>query len=155
MAEPFLIYLNQLKDGAVQKFDISLPSDFLNISEPELAFPDPVSIKGEAYLAEEDLILHFDASTSGRMPCAACNQMTPFPLAVKGFYHTESLAEVSDLTFDFRPAVRDALLVDLPQIAECKGKCPERAALAKFLKKETAKDETTAHFPFANLKLPS
>jgi uncharacterized metal-binding protein YceD (DUF177 family) len=154
MSDPFIIILDRLNGGVVQKIDAILPSDFFDISEADLFFNDPVKVSGEAYVTDEDLVLHLNASTFAQMPCSVCNQRVSLPLSIKGYYHTEPLNEITGPFFDFRNSLREALLIELPKVVECKGRCPERESLAPFLRKETKSDAPTHYFPFNDLKLP-
>ncbi len=154
MSDPFIVCIDHLRGGAVQKIDTSLSSEFLDIHEADLTFKDTVKISGEAYVTDEELVLHLNASTSMEMPCCVCNRFISLPLAIKGYYYTEPLTDIKDPLFDIRNVLREALLVELPKIAECKGNCPERETIAPFLRKNTKSDAPTNYFPFNDLKLP-
>jgi uncharacterized metal-binding protein YceD (DUF177 family) len=154
MSDPFIICIDRLKNGAVQKLDSVFPSDFIDVDEPDLHFHDAVQVKGEAYLTDDDLVLHFSASTIARMKCCVCNQTVPFTISVKGFYHTAPLSEIRDPLFDFRSVLREALLIELPKVTECKGNCPERESMRPYLHQESKTDASTHYFPFNDLKLP-
>jgi hypothetical protein len=91
------------------------------------------------------------------MPCSVCNKMIKTPLTVGNFYHAEPLCEISEAIYDFRAALREALLIELPRTVECKstasnkqGSCPSRETLAPFLRAET-RSET--YFPFADIDI--
>jgi hypothetical protein len=153
MSEPFIIYIDRLKEGVVQKIDALLSSDFFEVDEPDLHFKDAVKVSGEAYLTDEDLVLHLTASTIAQMACSICNRMVPWPLCIKGYYHAEPLSDIRGARFDYRPVLREALLVELPKVAECSGGCLERKTIEPFLHKEK-QDNPTHYFPFTDLKLP-
>jgi uncharacterized metal-binding protein YceD (DUF177 family) len=154
MSEPYIICIDRLVDGVVQRFDAILPQEFIGVDEPDLHFCDAVKVSGEAYLTDEDLVLHLSASTIVTMACCVCNRPVPLPLSINSYYHAEPLASIKGTVFDFRPTLRESLLIELPKIAECKGNCPERAALAPFLRKTAAPDISPHYFPFNDLKLP-
>ncbi len=153
MSDPFIIYFDQLKEGDVQRIDTSLSSEFIDINETDLFFKEAVKVSGEAYVTDDDFVLHLNASTSAEIPCSVCNRLVSIPLAIKGYYHTEPLADIKSPFFDFRGILRELLLVELPKVAECRGNCPEREALASFLRKEAKADASTHYFPFNDLKL--
>lgn len=148
MSQPYLISIDYLRAGAIQKFTMVLAPDFLEINEPELRFCEEVSVTGEAYLVEENLILHFDAKTGIEMPCSICNQKTFMTLSIKGVYHTVSLEKYFAATFDLRPALREELLIELPRTIECQGNCPERSCISSFMQ---AKEKDKNYFPFSSL----
>jgi uncharacterized metal-binding protein YceD (DUF177 family) len=154
MSDPFIICIDQLKGGAVQKIDTSLSSEFFDIHEADLSFNDAVKVSGEAYVTDEDLVLHLNASTSAEIPCCVCNRWVSLPLAINGYYYTEPLTDIATPFFDIRTILREALLVELPKVAECKGNCPERETIAPYLRKEAKSDVPTHYFPFNDLKLP-
>ncbi len=154
MSEPFIISIDRLNEGVVQKINVSLRSDFFEVNEPDLSFNDLVEVSGEAYLTDEDLVLHLSASTIAQIPCSICNRTVPFQLAIKGYYHAEPLTDIRTGLFDYRGVLREALLIELPKAAECRGGCPERAMIAPYLRKKNAPDATAHYFPFNDLKLP-
>lgn len=152
VSSSFEILVDRLRGGQVQKIQESFDPSFLEIQESELAFHVPVVVKGEAYLTESELILHLNATTRASMPCAICNKMIDKELKITGFYHAQPLDEIKGAIFDFREALREALLIEVPRTIECNGgKCPERATIAPFLRPE-ARVEKTTYFPFKDLE---
>ena len=153
MKETFQILVDRLKGGQIEKIAESFDPSFLGIQEVELRFDAPVVVKGEAYLSEDELILHLKASTEAVMPCAVCNQMIKVELKIENFYHTQPLKEIPGAIFNYQEALREALLIELPQYVECrgskKGKCPERASIASYLRVEKHAEKT--YFPFKDL----
>lgn len=135
MKEAFKIFVERLKKGQVEKIDESFDPDFLEIHEKELAFQDPVAVKGEAYLADQELILKF-ASISARalLPCSICNQEVAYPIEIRDFIMAKPLAEIKSHVFDFRQELREAILLEVPFIVECHdGACPERKNLSRYM----------------------
>lgn len=152
MDDVFQILIDRLKNGQTQKIKESFSPDFLDVSEKELQFLDPVEVSGEAYLSDQELILHFCIATKGFMPCVICNKMASFNLSIPNFYHAVPLQEIPGAIFDFRSSLREALLLELPQYTECnQGKCPEREIIAPYLKDETKNKKHHTYFPFSNL----
>ena len=153
MTEEFTILIDRLKEGQVQKLTGSYNPAFLQIDEPELQFRSPVSVKGEAYLTDTDLIIHLKANTLAKMPCAVCNQMFETEVKIESFYHAQPIAEIPSHVFDFSESLREALLIELPRYVECsKGKCPERATMTPYLKPEERQEKST-YFPFSDIDL--
>lgn len=151
MNDPFQIWVDRLKGGQTQKISESLNPTFLDIQEEELKLNSPVVVMGEAYLSDDELILRLTASTQVFMPCAICNQMIPVSLSVNDFYHAQPLSEIPSAIYDFRPPLREALLIELPKYVECnQGKCPDRKLIAPYMRSGERKKEDT-HFPFSNL----
>ena len=149
MKESFQILVDRLKGGGTQKIDESFSPAFLQIEEKELRFDAPVAVKGEAYLTENELILHLRASTEAAMPCAICNKMIRTKLKIDDFYHAEPLKDIPGAIFDYREALREGLLIEVPQFVECGGKCPERPSITPYLRAEKRAEKT--YFPFKDI----
>ncbi|HAB99332.1 MAG TPA: hypothetical protein DCE71_05875 [Parachlamydiales bacterium] len=153
MSEPFKIYIDRLRGGANQVIDAQLDPSFLDVNEPDLSFPEPVQLKGDAYLTDEHLIIHLKASTKAIRLCAICNQPTPTEVVVHNFYHTEMIQDIPSAVFDFREVLREALLIEIPLVVECNaGKCPEREAIAPFMSSKERKENPT-YFPFTDIDM--
>lgn len=153
MDEPFKIYIDRLRGGANQVIDAELDPSFLEVDEPDLSFPEPVQLNGDAYLTDEHLIIHLKALTRARRLCAICNQPTLIDVAAHNFYHTEMIQDIPSAVFDFREVLREALLIEIPLIVECnKGKCPERASIAPFMSSQERKENPT-YFPFTDIEI--
>jgi uncharacterized metal-binding protein YceD (DUF177 family) len=143
----FNILIDRLKGGQTLKIEEKADPAFLGPDEPELLFKTPVTVKGEAYLTDDHLILHLKATTQATMPCAVCNTMIKIELKVENFYHTEPVEEIRSAVYDFSEVLREALLIELPRTVECNGgKCPDRATIEPFLRPQ---DRT--NFPFADI----
>lgn len=140
-----VIYVDRLADGEVEKFEGTISSAFLG-TDP--GFQDTVSLSGEAYVAQDHLILKLQAKTAAKLPCSICNELTEVPLELTDFYHAEPLESIGS-SFDFSNLLREDLLLQLPQFAECEGNCPEREKLKKFLNKPATVD--SSQFPFSSL----
>lgn len=153
MDEYFKIFFEQLRDGNTEKIDITCDPAFLEVKDEALSFKQPVKIQGEAYLADDTLILHLNISTSAAIPCSICNAPVESPIELKGFYHTEPIEEIKHGYFNFQEVVREAILLEVPPFAECHaGNCPDRKGISKYLKKPiNAKNE--GHQPFADINL--
>ena len=151
--ENLKIYIDRLKGGQTLKIDETLSSNFLDIHEQDLLFEGPVRLKGEAYLANEHLIIHLNIETTATLPCSVCNDPVHIPIVIKNIYLTESLSKIKGATFDMTDEVRESILLQTPLFTEChQGKCPEREKLKKFLNaQQKQSNDDIAHFPFADL----
>ncbi len=152
MDERFKIFLEQLKSGGTERIDIACSPDFLGVNEENLHYEGSVRVKGEVYLADEELILHFDASAQAIIPCSICNEPVEVKTEVLNYYHAESTAEIKTGFFNFQALLREAILLEAPQFAECEGGCPQRRQLDKFLKKPKASGGD-GYQPFADVNL--
>ncbi|HEY4255448.1 MAG TPA: hypothetical protein VGM34_03785 [Chlamydiales bacterium] len=151
MYEAFQVFIDRLKKGEAHKIEGPFAPDFLDVAEAELKFLKPVMVHGEAYLADEHLVVCLTASTEAKMPCAVCNEMITVPLAINHFYQTIPLEEIPSNLYDVGADLREALLIELPRTVECnRGKCPQRKNLAPYLRSEKESIQPT-HFPFAEL----
>lgn len=144
------IHVEQLEEGKHDLIDLSLPPDFLDVSEEELAFKSPVTVKGKASVITGHLILELSVATEAEMPCSICNKNILVTLANPQISHTIPLIELPSTLFDYTELLREEILVLVPQFAECKeGKCPERGSLNKYMGKQES--DPNQHFPFADL----
>jgi uncharacterized metal-binding protein YceD (DUF177 family) len=151
MDEPFKIWIDRLRGGTTQKIKETVNPAFLDVKEEDLRFETPVVVQGEAYVSEDQLILRLKAETLAAMPCAICNQVTHTEVKIENFYHTEPTEEIPGAIFDFREALREALLIELPKYVECSGgKCPERPSIAPYMRSEKRVEKTT-YFPFKDI----
>lgn len=150
------IFIDRLKDGHIEKFSGELSTDFLQIKEEELTFTAPITLKGEAYLAIDHLILRLHIETKLSMPCSICNHPTELKVNVPDFYHAAPLSEIRSSIFDYTEALREDILLQVPQFIECNNnKCPERENIKVYLKTEKEPGQTPkashVHFPFSDL----
>jgi len=149
--DAFKVYIDRLHNGKTQKVKGRFPPEFLDVDEESLRFEKPVAVNGEAYIAEEDLILHFAIKAEALMPCSICNDMTPIEISLPSFYEAVPLTEIKGALYDFRDCLREEILLQIPHTVECHGgKCPERKGMEPYLKAETANDPE-GYQPFADL----
>lgn len=149
----FKIYIDQLRFGKVAELESEIPPDFLELeADDELVCKKPVHIKGEAYVANQELVLHFELETEGELPCTICNLPVHVEFANRNFYHVIPLDEIKSSVFDFKELAREALLLEAPHFVECQGgKCPQRDELEKYFKKPSS-DQGETYRPFADLE---
>jgi uncharacterized metal-binding protein YceD (DUF177 family) len=155
MDDAFKIYIEQLRDGHSERIDEAFDPGFLDIHEKEVAFVDPVRVRGHAYLADDKLVLNLDISTFVELPCVICNDPVKVEIKDRNFYHVEPLEEIRTGIYNFKDLLRETVLIDIPPFAEChQGKCPHRAEIAHYFKPEAAggkeNDEEEGYTPFAN-----
>lgn len=149
--DAFKIFVEQLRAGNVEKINEELKPDFLDIHEKELSFSDPVFLKGEAYLAENELILHFTIETLAELPCSICNGAVKVPIKVQNMYHHEPLSVVKSGIFNMVDVLREAILLEIPPFVECEGNCPKRKEIEKYMRKPQADNKEPGYRPFENL----
>lgn len=148
----FNVYIEQLRNGHQFKIDEIVSSDFLDVNEKELSFKKDVSIKGEAYLAGDMLILRLNLTAHGLIPCTICNDIVDLEIKVPDLYHAEPISSIKSGVFNFQDVAREALLLEVPSFAECKGKCPKRKEIAKYLKPNERHGPEEGYRPFKDLK---
>lgn len=149
--EDFRIHLERLREGQQIAIEENFSPDFLDVHEKELAFQKPVSINGEAYLAGDALILHLKLLTFATIPCSICNEPVDVKISIDNFYHAEPIENVKGGVFDYREALREAVLLEIPAFVECQGKCPSRKEIKKYLTKPGKSKEDGSYHPFADL----
>ncbi len=150
------IYVEQLRGGKTQSLQESIAPSFLAIDEPELSFVDPVVIEGEAYLAHEELVVQVKVSTKARIPCRVCNELFKYDIVVPKLVHVQPIEGFKRGYFDISEMLREAILLEVPPIAECHGgHCPSRGELEGYLRQTVAEDsvEEEGYHPFKDLDL--
>lgn len=157
MEDIFKIYVEQLRDGHIEKIAGDIPSKRLELDDAELRFVDPIHLDGEAYLANDALVLNFNVNGQAEIPCTICNQPVSIEVQVDNFYHVEPLDEIKSGVYNFREILREDILLNTPQFAECDGDCPHREEVKKYLRPATEdpaeKEEQEGYHPFADLSL--
>jgi hypothetical protein len=157
MNDQFKIYIDRIKDGSLLNIQETVPPSFLDIHERDLSFSSPVVITGQASIAGDQLVIKLSIQTEASLPCAICNDRTPFPVAIQDFYHMEQIEDLKSPIFDFTEALREAILLTLPQFTECHGgNCPDRKEINKYLANTPPKGSDTpkkpdCYYPFGNL----
>jgi uncharacterized metal-binding protein YceD (DUF177 family) len=154
MDDQFAIFVEQLRNGRERIIHESLSPAFLEINEPELSCDAPVDVEGEAYLAEDSLVVHFSrVTTSVWIPCSICNSLVAVPVELDNFYHSELLAQIPTGIYSFKEILRETLLLEVPHFAECEGSCPRRKEIGHYLKSDSSTDALSAegYQPFADL----
>ena len=154
MDDEFKIFVEQLREGHEQEIQEQLAPDFLEIHEEELIFDQPVELTGNTYLAQNELVIHWDIHTKAKVPCAICNEMVQIPIDITDFYASEPLEEIKTGIYNFKALLRETILLEVPAFTECHGgHCPKRKEFDKYLKKTTdqAADEEEGYQPFADL----
>lgn len=154
MSEPFKIFIRSLEEGQTEKLSFDAEPDFFDIQEKDLQFTDPVHVKGKAYLTDDHLVLQLSANTVATLKCSICNGPCKVPLAIENVYFTEPLQEIQNGAFNFQETLREALLLEIPNHAECAdGACPERTSMKSFMKEESQEKKDDVYFPFSDLKM--
>lgn len=152
----FLIYVDRLKEGTAEELIFSADSSFLEVEEADLSYEGEVTVKGQAYLAGNELVVSLRLVATALIPCAICNERVKTPVIVESFYHVVPPKEFASGIYSFKEAVRTAIILDSPRYVECGGNCPERASLAHYIKQKkegAAKDDDDTYHPFAGLNL--
>lgn len=146
MSHLLKIYIDRLFDEKIEKIQECLEPYFINVQESDLKFPSPVHVQGQAYIAENHLIIQLKIETQALIPCSICNKLVKTSLIIDRFYHTEELSAIKGQVYDYTPSLREGVLLEVPNYVECEENCPERAKIKKYL------SDGNKQFPFANLK---
>lgn len=154
MNDEFKIYVDQLRDGEVKAIEEHLPPSFLDIHEDDLAFENEVDVTGEAYLADQELVLHWSIATEAEVACSICNDKVSVPIVIEGAYQSIPLDDIKGAVYDFKDLLREAILLEVPSFVEChEGSCPKRQDFKKYLKQESPEEASgeEGYRPFADL----
>jgi len=154
MEDQFKIYVEQLREGQETEINEVLAPDFLEINEPDLAFDQPISLEGVAYIADKELILNWNIRTEALVPCTICNEPVSTEIVIHNFYHSEAMEEIKTGIFNFKSLLRETILLEVPPFAECnQGNCSARKEVAHYLKEPSEKEtvDKEGYQPFADL----
>lgn len=151
--DAFKIYIEQLREGHEEKINEKLDPSFLEINEPDLIFDKPVKLEGVAYLAEHELVFHWDIRTEVIISCSICNEPVLVPIHIQNFYYSEPTKEIKTGIYNFKDLLRETILLEVPAFAECNdGKCPKRQEFQKYLKESSDQpSDDEGYQPFADL----
>lgn len=153
MDDDFKIFVEQLREGRQRTFDEVFDPSFLELNDDELSFRDPVELKGEAYLAEDELIIHWHVKAKAYVPCAICNDKVEVPIEIVNFYHGVPISEIKSAVFNFKDLLREIIVLEAPLFAECnRGHCPKRDEYKPYLTEPSNREnkEDEGYQPFAN-----
>lgn len=156
MDSAYNIFIERLRDGHIEKIEETLTPEFIGIHEKFLFFQDPVYIKGEAYLAEDTLVVHLEINTKSTIPCSVCNEPVKTDISIHNFYHAEPLENIKSGIFNYQEILRECVLLETSSFAECEqGNCPRRLELQKYFKKpgSNSLEDEEGYQPFANLSI--
>lgn len=152
MEETHKIYIDRLRKGASERIHLDLDPSFMNVQEKELVFDKPIHLDGEAYLAENELIIKISIRTEAQMTCSICNKLSPYAIEIKDLTHVVPIDEIKGHIFELPPFLREAILLEVPFVVECSnGKCPERSQIQKFLADPKKKQADEGYRPFKDL----
>lgn len=152
MDESFRIYIDRLREGQKQEIKEKIDPKFLNISDEEVKFENPVEVTGEAYIATDHLVVHLQASTEALVPCSICNAWVPVDIELEELYLTEPLTEIRSGIYSYEEPLREEILLEVPQFAECnQGQCDQRKDLEKYLRQPGKDEEEEGYQPFKDL----
>lgn len=152
MSEALRIYVDRLRHQDVELINETVPPDFIGVDDKDLRFTDPVNVTGEAYLAQDELVLKLAVSTVAQMPCSICNQLTAIPIEIE-LTNAEPIQGLKRGFFDLGDMIREAVLLDVPLVVEChEGHCPARSEVEPYLKKKkSGQSPEDGYQPFSDL----
>lgn len=153
MSDALEIYVDRLREGKEEKLELTLPCKLLDVQEDELRFDGKIALSGSAYLASDQLVLHLDVKADAFIPCCICNEEVSVPIDVKSYYHFQPVKEVRGGTFNITQVIREAILLEVPNLVECGGNCPQRDTLKKYFKESNKTPQEEGKNPFSDLDL--
>lgn len=140
----FVVYVDRIRDGSqVDLNEVSSPA-FLDIdNDPEIRPSQDVSFSGNAYIADDWLIIQGSIETTLMMRCAMCSELFEFPVHITDWMHEEPIENCTSGTFSYEQLIRESVLLEAPFYALCGGKvCLHREEVSVYLSK--ASSETTS-----------
>lgn len=127
------IYIDRLYNEKTEEIEEAFDPVFIDVNEKDLQFHTPVSVKGQAYLTKNHLVIYVCIETTAEVACSICNKKIEKKIAITRLYHTEDLANIRGHIYDYTNPLREAVLLEIPSYAECLENCPERTKLKNSL----------------------
>lgn len=153
MKDYLKILVDQLATGKVEQIGLEFDPQHLEVREKELQFVEKVQLDGQAYVANQELVVSVSIEAIAQMPCMVCNEWTKVPLSLKQIYGVFPLKSIKGKVFHLLPFLREELLLALPSFIECcKGKCPEREEVKRYLKMKKKSEDNEGYAPFKDLQ---
>ena len=144
------VFVDRLREGQVEEINCSCPPEFLSLEEKELRPCSEISVFGSAQVIDQQLLLQLTATVLIEMPCSVCNELCQTEVRVEDFALTESCDQIRAGIYRYANNLREAILLEIPQFAECsEGHCPSRAEIANYTASHSPQE--TGQNPFANL----
>ncbi|MBS0620072.1 MAG: hypothetical protein JSS61_01255 [Verrucomicrobia bacterium] len=144
------VYIDRLKNEELFAIEETLPPEFMELQEAGLQFKKPIQVKGDAYLANDHLVIQLHLHTEVFLPCSICNEFVSYPIEIHNLSITQPLEDIKKSVYDLSGEIRESILLQVPPFVECGGgNCPEREKLKEFLKRPEGSD--IIHYPFAEL----
>lgn len=142
------LFIDRLTEGRTEVIQESIDPALLEISDDEINCTEQVIVSGEAYLAEDFLVISLTIKTRCALVCRFCNEVFSYPIAITSKLEEVGLEEIRGACFDLLPLIRELILLELPLYPQCDGaSCKNRSRIEPYL---TKKDETV-HTPFKDL----
>lgn len=132
----FIINTDRLKKSQELKvkLEFEVGSAFLCVQDQEIKFGDRVSVSGEVYIVDEELILHLNMEAAAILVCNICNGEAHTQIQINDVYHVVDLKEIKSPLFDFSSVIREEILLEIPRFVECNGgNCPDRELIKPYL----------------------
>ena len=142
------IFIDRLQNEGEFSQSGELPASILDLSADE-ALAEPIQYKLSAYIADDHLVMNFDASCQIKLPCKICNEFTTADIQCPKQTYLEPLNDIKKGMFEATSVIREAILLNLPPYIECEGHYPARNDLKKYLKSENKQAEV--YQPFQDL----
>lgn len=150
------VIISNLQDGAIHPLSVDGDPSFMQVADGEAVFSHAVCVRGKAYLAGDEGIVLLSCSTQVELPCRICNDRVVENLSVEELYFACPLSDCKNGVINFSEVVREALLLELPQVTECGGgTCPQRQEMLQYYSSgEASVDQKSETYqPFADLDL--
>ncbi|MDR3624674.1 MAG: hypothetical protein P4L16_06000 [Chlamydiales bacterium] len=148
--ESLKIYIDRLKDGLTERINEAVHPSLICPDTSELKFEGPIQVSGEVYLADERLVCCLDVHAKVLLPCTVCNEEVSVNINLVKSYQVLEISSIKGAIFNLAELVREMILLEVPAFIECKGQCPAREEINKYLKKEES-PKTGKGSPFDQL----
>lgn len=146
MVNKLKIPLDYLKNNNIYKFEeIAAFEDLGILPEKDVAFIEPIHIRGKAYIAGDMLIMTLNINFLVLLPCAICNEFFEKEIIIKNLTITEKILKGGSV-YGYKDEIRNACFLEIPSYVQCSNKCSKQNNIKKYL------NTTKENYPFSSLK---
>lgn len=133
--EELELYIDRLKSGEYKEFCLTSGPEIMSAEDNEATFEKEIQINGSAALANDHLVLNISINTEMKNSCKICTDPISHNISIEQKNMPFSLKTMKNGKFCLKDYIRELIFLNIPRYSECKGSCPEREVIKKYLTK--------------------
>ena len=128
------LYVDRLRAGEYKNSSFVTSPIIMEGINNEASYDHDIKVETDATIAAEFLILNISIETEVKIFCKICNSPITKKISVSEKHVSFSLSDMKSGLFSLAPFICELININTPRYQECKGNCPERDTLSKYLK---------------------